>query len=83
MDVTDLERGQFPLGSPAPYLEWAAMKDPFGNASALARIRSERVRIDAISMSWFVRPDLVLERPRPCEALPCERPGRRAAPFGG
>ena len=31
------ERGTYPLGSPSPYLEWAVMRDPFGNAFCLIK----------------------------------------------
>lgn len=30
-------KGTYPLDSPSPYLEWAVMKDPFGNAFCLIR----------------------------------------------
>lgn len=31
------EKGTYPLDSTRPYLEWAVMKDPFGNAFCLIR----------------------------------------------
>jgi predicted enzyme related to lactoylglutathione lyase len=31
------EKRSYPLDSPTPYLEWAVMKDPFGNAFCLIR----------------------------------------------
>ena len=31
------EKGTYPIGSTTPYLEWAVMKDPFGNAFCLIR----------------------------------------------
>jgi catechol 2,3-dioxygenase-like lactoylglutathione lyase family enzyme len=31
------EKGTYPLHSTRPYLEWAVMKDPFGNAFCLIR----------------------------------------------
>ena len=31
------EKGKYPLGSTTPYLEWAVMKDPFGNAFCLIK----------------------------------------------
>ncbi|MEN4098959.1 MAG: VOC family protein, partial [Anaerolineaceae bacterium] len=30
-------KGTYPLGSPEPYLEWAVMLDPFGNAFCLIK----------------------------------------------
>lgn len=30
-------KGTYPLGSPKPYLEWAVMRDPFGNAFCLIK----------------------------------------------
>ena len=31
------EKATYPLGSTTPYLEWAVMKDPFGNAFCLIK----------------------------------------------
>jgi catechol 2,3-dioxygenase-like lactoylglutathione lyase family enzyme len=31
------EKGTYPLGSSNPYLEWAVMNDPFGNAFCLIK----------------------------------------------
>lgn len=31
------EKGTYPLDSPKPYLEWAVMADPFGNAFCLIK----------------------------------------------
>lgn len=31
------EKGTYPVGSPSPYLEWAVMRDPFGNAFCLIK----------------------------------------------
>jgi catechol 2,3-dioxygenase-like lactoylglutathione lyase family enzyme len=31
------QKGTYPLGSPRPYLEWAVMRDPFGNAFCLIK----------------------------------------------
>jgi len=31
------EKGTYPLSSPDPYLEWAVMADPFGNAFCLIK----------------------------------------------
>ncbi len=31
------EKGTYPLGSTKPYLEWAVMNDPFGNAFCLIK----------------------------------------------
>ncbi len=31
------EKGTYPIGSPNPYLEWAVMTDPFGNAFCLIK----------------------------------------------
>ena len=31
------EKGTYPLDSPKPYLEWAVMRDPFGNSFCLIK----------------------------------------------
>ena len=53
MNVMDLERangdaisgeGTYPLGSTTPYLEWAVMKDPFGNAFCPIKDLDQKLR---------------------------------------
>jgi hypothetical protein len=31
------DNGTYPVGSPSPYLEWAVMRDPFGNSFCLIK----------------------------------------------
>lgn len=38
------EKRTYPLGSSTPYLEWAVMRDPFGNAFCLIRDLGKRIQ---------------------------------------